>query len=276
MSVEAQSGSQFILYIRYTDWGTNMGEMLEHLDWPMWLDRWDRMQERYLVRRPERFEIIARLIADTQPTVHNIVDLGCGTGTLTTVLMDRFPNAKVLGIDLDPTLLPLARARTSQSPERAHFVQTDLREESWLENTPTSVDAVVSATALHWPNRPQLESLYSQLTQILKPGGVFLNADHVGSESGLIQASWEKHRKTILQIDDKEPGEDWDSFWTAYLDMLGSGARQSRARATGEWEGIESGLPLVWHLDQLRDCGFSYVDCFWRDDCDAIYGGIRQ
>ena len=42
----------------------------------------------------------------------------------------------------------------------------------------------------------------------------------------------------------------------------------------GACAGVEEGLPLAWHFDKLTESGFSSVDCFWRCDCDAIYGGI--
>jgi hypothetical protein len=44
----------------------------------------------------------------------------------------------------------------------------------------------------------------------------------------------------------------------------------------GPWVGSEQGLPLKWHFEQLKTAGFEAVDCFWRLDCDAIYGGIRK
>ena len=49
-----------------------------------------------------------------------------------------------------------------------------------------------------------------------------------------------------------------------------------RGKLTGPWEGSEEGLPLEWHFEKLGASGFEAVDCFWRCDCDAIYGGIRQ
>jgi hypothetical protein len=53
-------------------------------------------------------------------------------------------------------------------------------------------------------------------------------------------------------------------------------AQRIDERLLGDWEGgIEDGLPLAWHLDALRASGFRSVDCFWRCDCDAIYGGIK-
>ncbi|MHB0999258.1 MAG: class I SAM-dependent methyltransferase [Armatimonadota bacterium] len=249
---------------------------IQHIpNWEKWVDRWDRMQENYLVSRSERFEIIADLISATQDKVHNIIDLGCGTGSLTMLLLDRFQDAQIYGVDLDPTLLPLARARSFRFAKRAQFLQVDLRCKTWLESVPLSVDAVVSSTALHWLSKPQIETLYSQISSVLKLGGIFLNADHAASESASIQTLWRSNQKSVLQAKATEYAEDWHSFWDAYLDMFELEAKKIRESALGEWEGIESGLPLAWHFDQLRKSGFSYVDCFWRNYCDAIYGGIK-
>jgi len=49
-----------------------------------------------------------------------------------------------------------------------------------------------------------------------------------------------------------------------------------RTELMGPWEGSEEGLPLEWHFERLRASGFEAVDCFWRCDCDAIYGGLRH
>jgi len=46
------------------------------LDWQCWVDSWDRMQERYLVKRAERFEIIVRLIRETRHSVEAVLGPG--------------------------------------------------------------------------------------------------------------------------------------------------------------------------------------------------------
>ncbi|MFH0909079.1 MAG: class I SAM-dependent methyltransferase [bacterium] len=253
-----------------------MKDLQAGMKWREWVMRWDRMQERYLVARSERFAVIARLIRDTQTNPRVILDLGCGTGTLGLSLLKQLPRARVIGIDLDFTLLPLARARTRRFPKRAHFLQLDLRDGAWVDAAPHSVDAVVSATALHWLSKSQLKRLYHQISTLLKPGGIFLNADHAGSDSPRIQDSWTKHRAVVQHAQPTREADDWDGFWSAYLQCLGPKAQEARTRILGKWQGIESGLPLIWHFDELRRCGFSSVDCFWRHDCDAIYGGLKK
>jgi SAM-dependent methyltransferase len=245
-------------------------------DWKSWVSRWEQMQAGYLVQRLERFAIMVQFVRDTQETVRKIVDLGCGPGSLMLKYLEAFPNVQVYGIDLDPTLLLLARECTAQFSDAVHLLQIDMRNESWSDLLPKGVDVVVSATALHWLNATCLEKVYAGVASLLKQGGIFLNADHVGSSSPLIQRAWEKHREEKRKIERDLKAEDWDRFWDAYLSALGGNAREIRQSALGAWEGIEEGLPLAWHLDKLRQHGFSVVDCFWRSDCDAIYGGIRE
>lgn len=248
-----------------------------NLDWQSWVDRWDRMQERYLVKRTERFEVIARLIRVTQQTVAKVVDLGCGTGSLMLGVLDAFPNAEVLGVDFDPTMLWLARARLERFGSRSHTELLDLRDPSWTHSIAAPVDAVISATALHWLSPTQLAGVYHGIAQILRPGGVFLNADHVGSDLPEMQREWERHGAEMRKQEGKCQSDDWDGFWADYSKALRLDTQEIHQRVVGGWEGgIEEGLPLPWHFDRLREHGFVHVDCFWRCDCDAIYGGIRK
>ena len=246
------------------------------LDWPAWVARWDHMQQRYLVKRAERFDVIVSLIKATQPNVTNIIDLGCGTGSLTLALLEAFPQATVIGFDFDPTLLWLARARLDPFKDRAQLELSDLREPSWTQPITAPVHAVVSATALHWFNADQLAELYQQVARVVRPGGIFLNADHVGSDSPDIQRAWESHRAQMRDAEGHAHADDWNGFWIAYAGALGLDVTQNHQRVLGGCtDGIEQGLPLPWHLDRLTQSGFTHVDCFWRCDCDAIYGGIR-
>lgn len=245
-------------------------------NWRYWIKRWDLMQDYYIARRQERFELMVRLIADTQEAVSRALDIGCGTGSLMLLILERFPRAEVYGIDFDPTLLPLAEKRLAEFGERVHLIQADLRDELWMELVPAPIDAAVSATALHWLSEKQLIRFYSQLAKILRPGSIFLNADHVGSKSLSIQKKWEHHREQMLNQQKDDIADDWEGFWDAYGRALEIDIKEYRWKLTQPWEGFEEGFPLEWHFEKLKAAGFEAVDCFWRCDCDAIYGGIRR
>ena len=239
------------------------------MDWQAWVTRWDRMQARYLVRRAERFAVLAHLVRETQGAAPRIVDLGCGPGSLSAALLDALPDATMWGVDANEGMLALARPRLAAYGARAHVVCADLREASWSALVPGEVDAVVSATALHWLLPDALRTLYGQVAGLLAPGGLFANADHVGSAHAAIQAAWERERAEARAREGHAAGaDDWDGFWRAYGEALGG------AVSDGWEEGVEEGMPLAWHVDALRGCGFEAVDCFWRCGCDAIYGGV--
>jgi SAM-dependent methyltransferase len=245
-----------------------------NFDWQLWIDRWDRMQERYLVRRKERFTIIANLIQATQPAQCRILDLGCGPGSTIFHLLASLPESQVIGVELDPTGLALAKPRLEKFGVRTTLIQADLRNPDWYKDIPLPLNAVVSATALHWLRNQELESLYHQLAQLLTSGGIFINADHIPSKTPAIQQYWEKHREEMRQEEGYTNADDWDGFWKEYGKALGVDLAAIRQPFIGKWSGIE--MPLEWHFDKLRDSGFINLDCYWRNDCDAIYGGIKK
>ena len=250
-------------------------ERPEDLDWRSWVERWDSMKSRDLVKRKERYEIIADLVEGTLREVENVVDLGCGTGSLMAAVLERIPDVRVVGIDFDPTMLFLAEARLMPFGNRAKIEYCDLRQPSWCAAIKEQANAVISATALHWLNPPQLAELYGQIARILRKGGIFLNADHVASRYPAVQRVWEKNRKRMRREEPFTHSDDWNGFWKEYSEALGIDVEELHGKILGGWEGgVKEGLPLTWHFDVLREIGFSHVDCFWRNDCDAIYGGI--
>ncbi|MFL5346803.1 MAG: methyltransferase domain-containing protein [Hyalangium sp.] len=112
-------------------------------------------------RKRPFFELLARVNAEAPAQV---VDLGCGTGDLTLVLAERWPQARVTGVDSSEAMV--AEATRRAAPERVRFELADLAR--WTPSAP--VDVLVSNAALHWlPDHP---ALLSRLVSLLAPGGV--------------------------------------------------------------------------------------------------------
>ena len=196
------------------------------IPWQHWVERWDRMQERYLVRRAERIQLLVGLVRETVSPVKRVLDLGCGTGSLMHPFLDAFTEAEIYGIDFDPVLLPLAQQRLRPYGARARLILADLRSEDWRALLPASVDAVISATALHWLTEVQLASLYRQLSTLLRSGGIFVNADHVASQQPQVQKYWERNRDQMRrrrQGMTVKIGRVFGRHMRGHLDFLGSG-----------------------------------------------------
>lgn len=91
-----------------------------------------------------------------------IVDLGCGTGTLTAAIAER--GAEVIGIDGDAVMVERARAL---HPHLA-FEHADGRDFA----IQGAADAVFSNAALHWMKEP--EPAIACVARALRPGGRFV------------------------------------------------------------------------------------------------------
>jgi SAM-dependent methyltransferase len=154
--------------------------------------------------------------------------------------------------------------------------QADLRENSWIKIYSHKFDGVVSATALHWLTANELQLLYKNIHSTLKENGVFINADHAGSESTSLQAYWEKSRENQRKVEEEKDINDWDSFWIDYSKGINIDIKAIHDDLFNNREtGSEEGQSLSWHMEKLNKAGFSMTECFKRFDCDAIYGGFR-
>jgi trans-aconitate 2-methyltransferase len=108
--------------------------------------------------RPPR-DLLAQVPLDSP---RRITDLGCGPGNSTELLIERFPDAEVIGVDSSPDMLRQARA---QFPS-LRFVEADLS--TWIPEPDT--DLLFGNAVFHWvPGHPKV---LARLLQSLPSGGV--------------------------------------------------------------------------------------------------------
>ncbi len=110
----------------------------------------------------EREKVVHDLISRIPDDPRRIVDLGCGPGTSTRMLLERFPRARVTGVDVSVPMLAVAAKRAPG----AAFVCADMT--SWRPEEP--LDLVFADSVLQWVN--DHERLFAQLMGWLAPGGV--------------------------------------------------------------------------------------------------------
>jgi trans-aconitate 2-methyltransferase len=119
----------------------------------------------YLAFGGERTRAAADLLARVPcESPSAVVDLGCGPGNSTEILVARYPDANVIGLDTSEDML--ARARKNPRLGRASFVEGDVA--TWTPEAP--VDLVFANAVLHW--LPDHASLFPRLVRGLAKGGV--------------------------------------------------------------------------------------------------------
>ncbi len=227
--------------------------------WQAWQDSWDRQQEWYMPDREERFRVMLDMVEALVGPTPRVLDLACGTGSITDRVLKRFPGATSTGVDLDPALLTIAEGHFA-GDGRVTFVTADLKDPDWRSALPhAAFDAVLTATALHWLPSKELAVLYGQLAPLVVPGGVFMNADHMPDPATpRIDAAEHAHRHAGM-----------DRAKAALAEPV-------RRRFEIYGEHADGDTPSeAWHAAALLEAGFSEARTVWRSPSDALVLGLK-
>jgi SAM-dependent methyltransferase len=243
-----------------------------------WQRSWDRQQEGYIPDREARLGALLDIVEAVGGPAPLVLDLACGTGSITRRVLDRMPQARSVAVDLDPALLSIARGSLGDDP-RVRIVRADLAAPAWVAALPeTGFDAVVTATALHWLPGPDLRRLYGDLWGVVREGGVVANADEMpAGEVPRLQGALddlERRRRADLMADGRP---DWDAWWDrAELDPALSDAVAERHTLFG---GVRHPTsfhpPASWHVAALAGSGFVEAGVAWRRGPGAVVAAIR-
>ena len=200
-----------------------------------WFERWERQQDRIIEARGERFDAMLDVLGvlfDADDAIE-VLDLASGPAAISVRVLDRFPKARSVAVDVDPVLLAIGRGTHGDLDGRLTWVEHDLRDPAWTDAVRAAagrqhVDAVLSSTALHWIPSGDLVAVYRGCATLLAPGGVLVNCDNMDYPS-----RWE----TIRRISDAARDARWsDSGKT----------RPRRGSKTGNSGGRTSPLRPSW------------------------------
>jgi len=194
---------------------------------------WDAQQ--YLKYTDERSRPFTDLLARVPPTnVRFIADLGCGPGHLTRTLCQRWPAARVVGVDNSPEMLEQAQSQTLAG--RLDFVQADIR--SWTPDQP--VDLLVSNAAFQWMD--DHAALLARLVTLLSPEGILA-----------VQMPYHFEDASHLVIEETKTAPRWRDA------LQGIGLHQHSVK------------PLVWYVERLHELGLA-VDA-WQTTYIHVLSG---
>jgi tRNA (cmo5U34)-methyltransferase len=194
----------------------------------------------YLARAdefPRRAEGESVLLEQVPRGASRILDLGTGDGRLLALLLADRPEMRGVGLDFSEVMLTAARKRFA-GDGRIEIVDHDLSKPLPALGR---FDAIVSSMAIHHLEHPRKRSLYAEVLDLLEPGGVFANFEHVASPTNRL------HLAFFAAID--EPIENEDPS-----DRL---------------------LDVETQLGWLRELGLDDVDCYWKWLEMALLIGVK-
>jgi SAM-dependent methyltransferase len=251
------------------------------VDWRAWLLRWEAQQSGGLPQREERFQVMTDFLGALAGAEPLVVDLGSGPGSLAVRVVERLPGARVVAVDADPLLLELGRRAVGDRGGRIRWLERDLRDPVCWEalRTERPFDAAISTTALHWLSPPELVALCERLADLIRPGGVFLNGDHLtfGLDQARIAAAAQELRAAETAREQAaRPAETWQQWWQAVDADPGLAPLVAERRA--RWRGHPD-----YHLPgerrflgaALLRVGFVEVATVWQRLDDHVVIAVR-
>jgi len=211
----------------------------------------------------EQIDLMLRLIEGAALPVERIADLGCGSGVLARAILDAYPRASATLVDFSEPMLREARTQMYPYAGQCVIAQADLSDPAWARvlGSEATFDVIVSGYAIHHLTDVRKRALYQEIFDRLRPGGVFINIDHVASPTGWLE---EKFDELLV-----------DSFY-AYQQAAGSAKTREEVAAEYVHREDKQGnlhAPVENQCNWLRACGFQDVDCYFKVLELAVFGG---
>jgi len=204
---------------------------------------WDTPEhvQDYIQRRensiPHRAEAEAAMLEHLPVRASRILDIGTGAGRLIGIAKQRWPHVEAVGVDFSPPMLELSRARFAAASS-VSIIEHNLDQPLPYLGV---FDVVMSSFAIHHVSHERKRSLYKEVFNMLVPGGIFCNLEHVASPSRRLHLEFLKYMDIAPENDDPS---------NKLLDME---------------------TQLGW----LREIGFTDVDCHWKWRELALLAGSR-
>lgn len=139
------------------------------------------------VGMPER-RMRGRLVEALAPASGEaILEFGCGTASNLIVLKKHLPDLSVTGIDVDPEILAIARAKLGRAGVEAELV---LYDGGKLPQPDASIDKVCTLLVFHHLTIEQKKLALAEIRRVLKPGGRLVLADWGRQSNPLLRAGF--------------------------------------------------------------------------------------
>lgn len=212
-----------------------------------------------------QIDVMLRVITKAQPNgVVRFLDLGCGDGILGHAILDRYPDAQGVFADFSEPMLDAARSRLAGYSDQT-FAAIDYATSAWVEQVADSApfDVIVSGFSIHHQPDNRKREIYAEIYDLLTPGGIFLNVEHVASPDKWVESLFDD-----IMVDSQ------------YGHLSANGDTRSRDEIANTYyyrpdKAANILAPLETQCNWLREIGYQHVDCYLKIFELAVFGGVR-
>ncbi len=213
----------------------------------------------------EQLDVMLTVIKGLGSPVRRFMDLGCGDGILAAMILEEFPDSDGVLVDHSPPMLTAAEKELAGFAGRIHLVEADYGQETWIGSVKeyAPLDLVVSGFSIHHQPDASKYRIYSDIFEIIRAGGMFINMEHVASPTERLAELWDQIRV--------------DSLYELAMQRKLNKTRAAVEKKYFERPDREANLfsSVETQCDWLRQIGCVDVDCFFKYFELAVFGGCR-
>ena len=180
-----------------------------------------------------------------------ILDIGAGTGLLSALVIQKYPDASLTLLDLSVSMLSLAKERFADR-NNVRYIAGDYCSVDFAGR----YDLICSALSIHHLGHWDKRRLYKKVFDALNPGGIFVNADQVLGETAEINRRYMAY---------------WDEFLIP-CPLSAEDKMQVLYRRDTFDRNEKLSVQLAW----LQDCGFSEIDVVYKNRLFVVFTGRRR
>jgi len=183
----------------------------------------------------------------------NLLDIGCGAGNYTLMMLSKLPDLNCTLIDLSRPMLDKAYERISKETAGiVKIIHGDIREIR-LQNS--HYDIILAGAVLHHlRDDSDWEFVFSKLFESLAPGGCLMISDLIKQDSEILN----------------------DYIWEKYGDYLETiGGKDYKQKVFDYVDKEDSPRSLNYQLDLMKKVGFQKIEILHKNICFAAYGAIK-
>ncbi len=200
------------------------------------------------------FGLVPALVKRYTAPGARVLDIGAGTGNLSRTVLQAVEGINVTLMDFSQNMLAEVPNVLRDFSGRFDVVCADFMEADLGRKT---YRAVVSSFAIHHcRGQKSYQSLYRRIARALERPGVFVCADVVAGDSGLLS-------------------EQNEAGWMDFLRAQGFGEPEAR-KILSNYHVEDSPISLRAHMSLLIKAGFTTADVLWKKHNFGVYAGIME
>ena len=213
----------------------------------------------------EQIGVMMAILKSRPEPVETFLDLGCGDGILGAAILGEYPSSRGVLADFSEAMLQQAREQLAEYASQLAFEDLDYGDPAWVNKMQAYApfDAIVSGYSIHHQPDARKRPIYAEIFSLLKPGGWFINIEHVASSAQTNIDLFENHYASERYAIEQRNGG------TRTFDQVADEYKNRPDKAANIL------LPVEVQCNWLNEIGYEEVDCYFRVYELAVFGGRR-